>query len=297
MASKESKITRAGKKETAVLVFTTHGDLQVKSSKNPLLTEEVEKYRIPEGMEIVSLNAVKPGVPNMLPPKNVKPFVKIVREATHNFNDATKKKEMREMVKQIKQQIIELDDQPGEVSKEVYKKNVNYTDDEETMAYHYTSHEFLYSIRTYTNGLISNKQFSREDKLLYKEDYEGPPVKLESSNWKLNLLNTNVNTDEDLMDTLNPNVGKIRQRHEREGFTITRLENIIGELNKRGVKKIIIIDLTCSVIRKKLAGVTAHTERSIARHATPETPSPIERETKRTRRGGRINKTRKRYKK
>jgi len=297
MSSKGSKKSRVGKSETAVLVFTTHGDVQVRSSKNPELTEEVEKYRIPEGMEIVSLNAVKPGVPNMLPPKNVKPFIRIVRNATEDFNDETEKKQMKEMVKQIKQQIFELDDQPGEVATEVNKKNVNYTDDDETMAYHRTSHEFLYSIRTYTNKIISNKEFLREDKLLYKEDYDGENVKLESSNWKLNLLNTNVKTDEDLMDTLNPNSGKTRAAHERSGYTITRLSNVIDILYGRGIKKIIIIDLTCSVIRKKQQGVDGRLVRAIARHATPETPSPVERETKRASIGGRINKTRKRYKK
>jgi hypothetical protein len=297
MSSKGNKKSRVGKSETAVLVFTTHGDIQVRSSRDPLLTEEVEKYRIPEGIEIVSLNAVKPSVPNMLPPKNVKPFIRIVRNATEDFNDETEKKEMKKMVKQIKQQIFELDDQPGEVAKEVYNKNVNYTDDEETMAYHHSSHEFLYSIRTYTNGYVSNKEFLREDKLLYKKNYEGETVKLESSNWKLNLLNTNVNNDEDLMDTLNPNVGKTRAAHEREEYTVTRLGNIIDELNRRGIKKVIIVDLTCSVIRKKLAGVTSRTERVIARDATPETPSPVKHETKCARRGGRINKTAKRYKK
>jgi hypothetical protein len=297
MSSKGSKKSRVGKSETAVLVFTTHGDVQVSSSKNPDLTEEVEKYRIPEGMEIVSLNAVKPGVPNMLPPKNVKPFIRIVRNATEDFNDETEKKQMKEMVKQIKQQIFELDDQPGEVATEVNKKNTNYTNDEETMAYHRTSHEFLYSIRTYTNGIITNKEFLREDKLLYKEDYDGEHLKLESSNWKLNLLNTNVKTDEDLMDTLNPNAGKTRVSHEREGYTITRLRNVIDMLYSRGIKKVIIIDLTCSVIRKKQQGVDGRLERAIARHATPETPSPVERETKRARIGEHINKTIKRYKK
>ena len=297
MSRKESKKTRIGKSETAVLVFTTHGDVQVRRSKNPELTEEVEKFRIPEGMEIVSLNAVKPGVPNILPPKNVAPFIKIVREATENFNDETKKKEMKEMVKQIKHKIFELDDQPGVVAKEVNIRNENYTDDEETMAYHHSSHEFLYSIRTYSRGIITNKEFLREDKLLYKEDYEGEHVKIQSSNWKLNLLNTNVKTDEDLMDTLNPNAGKLRAAHEREGYTITRLGNVIDELNRRRIKKIIIVDLTCSVIRKKQQGVTVRLERAIARHATPETASPVESETKRARRGGRINKTRKRYKK
>lgn len=297
MSSKGSKKSKVGKSETAVLVFTTHGDVQVRTSKNPELTEEVEKYRIPEGMEIVSLNAVKPGVPNMLPPRNVKPFIRIVRNATEDFNSETEKKIMKEMVKQIKKEIFELDDLPGETATEVNKKNENYTNDDETMAYHHNSHEFLYSIRTYSNRFISNKEFLREDKLLYKENYDGEHVKLESSNWKLNLLKTNVKTDEDLMDTLNPNAGKTRVAHERKGYTITRLGNVIELLYRRGIKKVIIIDLTCSVIRNKQERVTARTERTIARHATPETPSPVERETKRARRGGSINKTRKRYKK
>jgi hypothetical protein len=101
----------------------------------------------------------------------------------------------------------------------------------------------------------------------------------------------------DLMDTLNPNAGKTRAAHERSGYTITRLSNVIDILYGRGIKKIIIIDLTCSVIRKKQQGVDGRLVRAIARHATPETPSPVKRETKRASIGGRINKTRKRYKK
>jgi len=297
MSSKGSKKSRVGKSETAVLVFTTHGDIQVKNSRNPELTEEVEKYRIPEGMEIVSLNAVKPGVPNILPPKNVAPFIRIVRDKTAGFNDVTNKKEMKEMVKEIKKEIFELDDQPGEIAAEVNKKNTNYTDDEETMAYHHSSDAFLYGIRTYTGGIISNKEFLREDYLLYKKNYEGETAELKSYNWKLNLLKTNITTNEDLMDTLNPNAGKTRVAHMRKGYTITRLGNVIEELNKRGIKKVIIIDLTCSVIRKKQEGVTSRTERSIARHATPETPSVGGSKTICSKRGCSINKTRKRYKK
>lgn len=285
------------KSETAVLVFTTHGDIQVRKSKTHGRTEEEEKFTIPEDMEIVSLNAVKPGVPNMLPPKNVSPFIRIVRDATIGFNNNTEKKEMKEMVKQIKQEIFELDDQPGEIAVEINKKNTNYTDDDETVAYHHSSHEFLYGIRTYTKGVITNKEFLREDNLLYKKDYDRNPVKLQSSNWKLNLLNTNVKTDEDLMDTINRVAGRTREAHARQGYTITRLENVIRELYGRGIRKVIIIDLTCSVVRNKQAGVTSRAERSIARAATPETPSPTGTKTKKGKGGSRINKTRKRYKK
>jgi hypothetical protein len=284
---------------TAVLVFTTHGDIQVRSSRNPNLTEEVEKFRIPEHMTIVALNAVSPGVPNLLPPKNVAPFIRIVRNATSDFNDQSTKKQMKDMVKDIRRQIVEGDDQPGATAKEVRSKNEFYTNDEEIMAYHYHSNEFLYRIRTYTNGFVLNKEFLREDKLLYKKNYEGETNKLKSSNWKLNLLNTNVNDDEDLMDTLNPSAGKTRTAHLREGFTITRLKNVIDELYRRGIRKVIMIDLTCSVIRKKQHGITERGERNIAlttyREESPISASLGGKRTVKMRVG--LNKTRKRYKK
>jgi hypothetical protein len=285
---------------TAVLVFTTHGDIQVKSPTNPELTEEVDKFRVPEGMEIVTLNAISPGAVNLLPPVNVAPFVKIVRDSTREFNDRTTKKQMKDMVKSIREQIIERDDQPGVAAKAVREKNESFTDDDEIMAYHHNSHEFLYKIRTWTKGLVPNKEYLREDKLLYKKNYEGEYVKLQSSNWKLNLLVDGVSTDEDLMDTLNPIASITRTAHLREGFTITRLRNIISELYARGIHKVIIIDLTCSVIRKKQQGVTDRTARNIKlqtiREESPETPSAGGRKTIKVKRY--LNKTiRNKYKK
>lgn len=253
--------------ETAVLVFTTHGDIQVRNSRNPELTEEVDDFFIPEGMEIVILNAVSPGVPNLLPPKNVAPFVRIVRNATSHFNSRSPMKEMKEIVQTIKNQILERDDQPENVAKEIRSANELYTNDGEIMAYHNRSHEFLYKIKTYTKGtksLIPNKEYLREDKLLYKINDNGEKIKIKNSNWKLNLLNSDISTDEDLMDTLNPNAGKTRNASSREGNTTTRLETIINELYNRGVRKLIIIDLTCSVIRKKQSGITDRGERNVA---------------------------------
>lgn len=286
-------------KKTAVLVFTTHGDIQVRNSINPELTEEVEKFRIPEGMEIVALNAVSPSVPNLLPPKNVAPFIKIVRNATKDFKDTSKKDQMKEMVKSIRRQIVEGDDQPGTATKEIRSKNEFYTNDEEIMAYHYHSHEFLYRIRTYSTGIVLNKEYLREDKLLYKKDYDDKIVKLKSSNWKLNLLNSNINDDEDLMDTLNPNAGKSRYASLGEGFTITRLKNVIDELYSRGILKVILIDLTCSVIRKKQRGITTRGERNVAFTAIrEESPQSASLGGKRTiKKHKRIKTTRKRYKK
>lgn len=257
--------------ERAVLVFTTHGDIQVRNSRNPELTEEVDDFVIPEDMEIVILNAVSPGVPNLLPPKNIAPFVRIVRNATSHFNSRTSIKQMKTIVQTIKNQIMERDDQPGNVAKEIRSANELYTNDGEIVAYHNRSHEFLYKISSYTNEQrLPNKEYLREDKLLYKN---GENKKIKNSNWKLNLLNSSVETDEDLMDTLNPNAGKLRTASLREGNTTSRLETIINELYNRGVRKLIIIDLTCSVIRKKQSGITDRGERNIAFTLRKEQPT------------------------
>ena len=64
----------------AVLVITTHGDVQVRKSKKMNMTEDVVTFEIPEDMNIVALEAVPPSIPNLLPPKNVAPFVKIIKE-------------------------------------------------------------------------------------------------------------------------------------------------------------------------------------------------------------------------
>lgn len=263
--------------ETAVLVFTTHGDIQVRNSSNPELTEEVDDFFIQEDMEIVILNAVSPGVPNLLPPKNVAPFVRIVRNATSQFDNRTPMEQMQRMVQTIKNQIVERDDQPENVAKEIRSANELYTNDGEIVAYHNRSHEFLYKITSYSNELkrfIPNKEYLREDKLLYKK---GENKKIKNSNWKLNLLNSSVETDEDLMDTLNPNAGKTRNASSREGYTTSRLETVLNELYRRGIRKLIIVDLTCSVIRNKQSGISNRGERNIAftLHKEQPTETPI----------------------
>ena len=276
---------------SAVIVITSHGDIQVKSSKNPNETEEVEKYRFPRDMTIVSLNAVSPSVPNLLPPKNVAPFVKIVRDNTSIFNGRTSKKDMKNIVKIIREQILEMDDQPEDARTQVHSGNTYYTNDGEIMAYHYHSHELLYKIKTYTNGMIYNKEFLRENSL----------VKPRSSNWKINLLNSGPTTDEDLMDTLNPSVTSLRSASTRSVNTVTRMKNIIEELHNRGVRKLIIIDLSCSVIRKNLYGLTRRGDRNIAlqsrRDESPESPDSISGgKTIRCNKSNDNKKTKKRYK-
>jgi hypothetical protein len=257
---------------SAVLVITTHGEIQV--CENDHGTHDPDLYTVPRDMTIVTLNAVTPKIPNMLPSKNVGPFVRIVRENTTPdlFNAGSTRESMISIVEEIKERILEQDDQVRFISENVRSKNESFTSDEETMSYFYHP-DLLYEIRSYGSGeQMYNKKFLRE-----LSDVKG-----RSSDWKLSLLNTGVTTDEDLMDTLNPRIAALRpSTTRRTENTITRTENIIDELHGRGIRKLIIIDLSCNVIRRGLYGISATAERHLAfTHS-------------KSRKGGKKNKTRK----
>jgi hypothetical protein len=160
------------------------------------------------------------------------------------------------MVKSIRDQFIIKDDEPGDVEIEVKKKNKNYTENPDIMMYHHHSHELFYQIRSYSDRKIFNKRF-------YRENFETN----KGSNWKLNLLGPERRYDEDLVDTLNPNVAALRNAATRTETTYTRLNNIIDLLYGRGVRKLIIIDLSCSVIRKGKFGLTERGDRNLAYEA------------------------------
>jgi hypothetical protein len=239
---------------SAVLVITTHGAIQV--CENEHGTHDAELFTVPRDMTIVALNSVTPNIPNILPAKNVAPFVKIVRDRTSSkrFNASSSKAAMVEIVEEIKAEILENDDQIDWIAGQVKAKNENITGDGEIMAYFHHP-DRLYQITTHGPGqTIYNKEFLRELGL----------VKGKSSNWKLNLLSSGVTRDEDLMDTLNPNVGKLRKGAPRTEDTVTRTESVIEELYARGIRKLIIIDLSCNVIRRGNYGVSATAERHVA---------------------------------
>ena len=91
-----------------------------------------------------------------------------------------------------------------------------------------------------------DKKFSRDRRMVNT-----------SYNWKINLLFHN----EDLMDSLNNSVTALRDKDERNVNNVTMMSSIINLLRVRGITKVIIIDLSCSVIRNGKSEVTPRTER------------------------------------
>ena len=246
-----------------VVVVTTHGDIQVCNSALTGVTE-ASFYDIPENIDIVSLYAVPANVPNMLPGKNVGDIVRIINENTSpdKFNEATSKKDMVEIVNKIREQIIPINDQVKAVKDQVELRNEVYTDDPETMSY-YHHPDLLYQIDTHPDNRIYNKEFLREEHDIRTKEGK---LKHRSFNWKINLLHTTDDKGKpvDLMETLNSNVSALRSAPTRTELTTTRLRNIIEYLRSNGIKKIIIIDLSCNVIRRGQYGISAREERHVA---------------------------------
>lgn len=245
----------------AVLAITAHGDIQVEYHlDNPIqptynIVTPV-RFEIPDDMEIIGIEVVSPSVPNLLPPKNTLPFLKIIKEETSGFNENTTVDEMTAMVSSIKNKLSDLDDQPYDVINQFRQKNTNYTEDEDVRAYFYHT-DLLYRINNYKVINPFNKEYLRENKLITNNKRSR-----NFYDWKINILNSIPEID--LMSVLNQRVESLRSSSSRSEFTITRLQKIIEYLHNKGIKKIILIDFSCSVIRRKTSGVTEREERYIA---------------------------------
>jgi len=233
--------------KTAVLVITTHGGVKVTLSStsglDTIMTSE------PDDMDIVLLQTAACGVVNMVPPSKVVSYTKVVRDAINasGFNENTTKSDMVEIVERIKSEIMGIDNLPATIAKEISSKTPGYADDPQTMDYHHHTNKF-YTV--YSDKYMIDKRFSRANEL----------TKPGSRDWKVNLLGTK---DEDLMDTLNPNVSSLRKSNKRDELSVLYMRNIINELQKRGIKKLLIFDFTCSVIENDVSdrGVR-HTRRT-----------------------------------
>jgi uncharacterized coiled-coil protein SlyX len=268
----------------AVLAITSHGDIQIEYNLLDTLAPsysiiEPVKFSIPDDMEVIGIEVVSPSVPNLLPPKNTRPFMNIIKRITSEFNQDSTVEQMNSMVDEINTSLSELDDQPYEVIEQFRQKNTDYTEDKEVRAYFYHT-ELLYRKNNYKEIQPFNKQYLRENNLVTDNKRSS-----HFYDWKINVLNSVPETD--LISVLNQRVGSLRSSASRNEFTVTRLNKVIEYLYNKGIRKVILVDFSCSVIRKKMDSVTEREERYIALQHN------------RTRRGGRRlkNKRNKRTKK
>jgi len=242
----------------AVLVITSHGDIQVEydvddPAEPKFAVVDPRRFKIPKDMEIVGLEVVPPTVPNLLPSTSVRPFVNIIKEETSGFNSKTKADEMMAMVERIKNRIREQDEEPAGALKEFRKKGSEFETDAELRSY---VHHLDLFYRTFNYKKVDpyDKRFLREEYLV-TDNTKSPKY----YDWKLNIINSDPELD--LMAELNPIVTTLRSKRTRTSFTITNLRDMIAFLRSKGIRKIIMIDLSCSVIRDVDRGVLPTAER------------------------------------
>lgn len=237
--------------EIAIIAITTHGCIQVYKDKQHDILEPIRMDTI-TGMEVISLNVVTPSVPNLLPTEVVDSAIRIVKDETtpEKFNNSTTKENMVKIVGKIKNELKKIDTQPQEVEIEFKNKNTEYTNDEEIVAYrqHIDS---MYTIYDYSTRTPLNKQFYRANNDTLGKMYD----------WKIILL-SNEN-EPDLMEELHHNISALRNTTTRKENSIIYLSDIINYLRKKGKKKVIIVDFSCSVIRRCEYGVEPSDERYI----------------------------------
>jgi hypothetical protein len=237
--------------EIAIVAITTHGCIQVYKDKEHDIFEPIRMDTI-TGMEVISLNVVTPSVPNLLPTELVDSAIRIVKDETtpEKFNNSTTKENMVQLVGKIKNELKKNDTQPQEVEIEFKNKNTEYTNDEEIVAYrqHIDS---MYTIYDYSTRFPLNKQFYRANNDTLGKMYD----------WKIILLSDE--NEPDLMEELHHNISALRNSKTRKENSIIYLSDIINYLRKKGKKKVIIVDFSCSVIRRGEYGVEPPEERYI----------------------------------
>ena len=240
--------------DTAVVAICSHGDVQVRIDSETMTLEPLV-CTIPEDMEIVILYVVPTAAPNLLPPA-MKPFVDTIIRGTSSFNSDSSIEDMKEIVASIKDELVEIDELPKLVAAEVYAKNTEYSEDEEVLAY-FRKPDMLYSMLSSDSGISPlNKELLRENSTVTTSGDK-------KYDWRINLLQKGGESI-DLMAILNPNVSSLRNTDIRDEFSITSMQALINYLYKNGVRKTILFDFSCSVIRRKKYAVTPREERLIA---------------------------------
>ena len=135
---------------------------------------------------------------------------------------------------------------------EFKNRNPEYIEDEEVVAYRLHD-DSMYSIHDYSLEIPLDKEFLRANIDVFDKPSN------ERYDWKITLLSDS--NEPDLMNTLNPTITALRTSETKKDNSITYFSKIIEYLRKIGKKKVIIVDFSCSVIRRRLYGVSPGQER------------------------------------
>lgn len=207
--------------EKVIVVVTCHGSIEVNKSNN-----QPKLFRIPDKMKIVKMSAVTPGICNLTIDEDVDKFIKMILDKKH-------KKEMKKGLKSPETYAKSLGNLYKLIEDETVKGIYTASPDSNTEIRNtYIHHrDKSYEIITYNrkHPYMINKEYSRNNK-----------NEQNSSAWDFGIFCLNVEGKPDL-------ITELKGRSYTDKNTYVYLEEIISYLRGKGVKEVVLLDLSCSV--------------------------------------------------
>ena len=206
--------------KTVIVVVTCHGVIAIDKIDN-----EPNLFKIPDNMKVVKMSAVTPGICNLTMDEDVDKFIEIIL-------DKKNKKEMKNGLKKPEKYAKTLGDLYKSIEEDTVKglytaSPDSNTDLRKTFIHHRNK---SYKIITYNrkHPYMINKEYVRNNK-----------NEQNSSGWDFGIFCLNVEGKPDL-------ITKLKGRSYADKDSNVYLEEIISYLNEKGVKEVVLIDLSCS---------------------------------------------------
>ena len=218
--------------ETVVLAINTHGYIVLNKDGEPELFN-------PEGIEIVKVSAIAPGVCNILTPNAVTKNIKIVNDVTKKFcydkgedlNDINLVELGQVINTELKENQIDLPDIEEYVRKSAAKREAV----DPIFAEHVHSSDKGFQVKDFTGLPMINKWYMREES----------DTKVKHHDWKMTIVNLR-GAKIDFMPYVS--------RGLRAGEPTTNIATIIDDLKRFGVKRLLLVDFSCSNFSDILRG-------------------------------------------
>ena len=203
-----------------IVVVTCHGLITIDKSDN-----EPNLFKIPDNMKVIKMSAVTHGVCNFTNDQDVNKFIKMI---IHKKN----KTELKKGLKNPEKYTETLANLYKEIEADTVKDAFNATPDSNSDIRNTYNHhrDKSYEIITYNHKhpYMINKEYIRNNK-----------SEQNSSQWDYGIYCLNVEGKPDL-------ITKLKGRTYADKDTTIYLKEILDFLHDKGVKEIILLDLSCS---------------------------------------------------
>lgn len=213
--------------KTIILLITTHGEVRLDEKG------EVQKFKIPKDMTIIRSMSSVIGECNIVSEPMVNDYIKSVNNNFTYLLDTTNQQNQIEGVKRVTNDIRSIDTEhlPTNILQEI---KVGERRDLDIFKRYNYGFDRAHTIKVVTgNKEIMNKIYTRTANERPTEyDWTIKPLNLEGEPDLLNFFTSYLNR---------PKRGKVSE--------IITLENIVDFLYSKGVKTIIIFDISCTNIR------------------------------------------------